>query len=254
MNRKVIRTVCTAAVIVIALYFMPFITVKTTDSTGRTWRVPFGVSFRADENNTLTFSSIRSAYALGKDADNAFHSYEESKCYGRTYYYDADNDVSLVSHEESGILPTRLRYVYEEGNACAGWTLDDEIAWPLGEITEVNWQMTPAEATEKGWITVDGEKALNMPAYNDFSRLMKQGVYSAQRVMLYSGENLQKIIDIQLLESGRFRIVQRTGDQVTEEIYARLSDQEDENGVKEVCVYNGSFKEEVPILLFRIGK
>ena len=239
-------------VVVIGLYFMPFITVNTTDPNGHVWRVPFGASFSSQEDGKVNFHSIRSAYALGKDADNALHSYEEKECYGNTYYYDKNNDVSFTGYTTTSGLSQTLTYTYEDGNACLGWTYDDEIAWPFGDIEDVDWNITPEEARENEWFVMEDGIATNPGAYNDFSRMIKQGVYCYQRMMEFEQGKLVKITDIQLLESGRFQVTQRDNTSVTTSEYARLSDQEKEDGSKDVMVYKGAYATEDAVLLFTV--
>ncbi len=79
MSRILIRPIAALAVLC-ALYFMPFVTSGTTDDAGKNWNVPFGVSFVQRTDSSVVFRSFRSAYALGKDAENAVHSYEETGC------------------------------------------------------------------------------------------------------------------------------------------------------------------------------
>lgn len=223
-------------VIVVLMYFMPFITIQVKDASNRSWRVPFGTQYKNEEEGKLIFTSYRSAYSLGKDADNAFHMYEENKCYGKTFYYDDTNDVSLYQHEEYGGFPSTLVYSYENGDACYGWELDDEIAWPYGKIEEVDLNLTPEEAMEKEWIVIQDGKTLNPGAYNDFSRMIKQGVYCYSRAYIIDkGET--KIIDIQLLEDGKFLVKKRDTETSTEETYVRFTDGELEDGSKPVTVY-----------------
>lgn len=215
---------------------MPFITIQKQDEQNRTWRVPFGTQFLRSEDGKLVFTSFRSAYSLGKDAENAFHMYEEKKCYGKVFYYDQDNDVSFYQHTEEGGLPSTLTYNYEKGDACYGWTLDDEIAWPFGKIEEVDLNLSPEEAMEKEWIVIQDGVTLNPGAYNDFSRMIKQGVYCYSRAyIIEKGET--SIIDIQLLEDAKFLVRKRTKDKTTEETYVRFSDSEQADGSKPVTVY-----------------
>ena len=115
MSKKV-KTIVLVIVIVIGLYFMPFITVKTSDDAGNSYVVPFLSSFVEKTEDSVIFKSIRSAYALEKDADNAFYSYGESECYGKTYFYDKANDISYYEHNATGAFPTKLEYKYVEKN------------------------------------------------------------------------------------------------------------------------------------------
>ena len=103
--KKIIKYICIGAVILVGLYFMPFITVKVTDKDGNTYTAPFGTSFVKKENGSVIFESIRSSYALDKDADNAFYSYGESECYGKKYFYDKENDISYYEHSATGAFP-----------------------------------------------------------------------------------------------------------------------------------------------------
>ena len=223
-------------VIVVAMYFMPFITIQKQDNQNRSWRVPFGTQFSHTEDGKLVFTSFRSAYSLGKDAENAFHMYEENKCYGKTFYYDKTNDVSFYQHIEEGGFPSTLTYLYENGDACYGWTLDDEIAWPFGSIDEVSLDLTAEEAMEKEWIVIKDGHTLNPGAYNDFSRMIKQGVYCYSRAYIID-QNDVTIIDIQLLEDAKFLVKKRNKNQTIEETYVRFSDSELSDGSKPVTVY-----------------
>lgn len=239
-------------VVVTALYFMPFITVTKQDANGKPWRVPFGTSFVAQEEGKIQFSGLRSAYSLGKDAENALHSYEEKGCYGNTYYYDKENDVSLKGYTVDGSLMHTLTYEFDNGNACEGWTYDDEVAWPFGKIEDVADTITPEEARNQEWFVMEDGKATNIGAYNDFSRMIKQGVYCYQRMVAFEAGKLVQITDIQLLESGRFLVQQRNQTGTTTQQYARLSDQEKEDGSKDVTVYQGAYAEEDAVLLFTV--
>ncbi|MBP3891550.1 MAG: hypothetical protein J6D29_05190 [Solobacterium sp.] len=237
-------------VVLIALYFMPFITVETKDDKGHTFRVPFGTTYVNQDAEGIHFRSPRSAYSLGKDAENALHSYEEKSCYGNKYFYDKENDVSYTDFIIDGMLMHSLTYRYEKGNACEGWTYDDEVAWPFGKIEEVDDSITKDIAMEKGWVVIVDGKTLNVPAYNDFSRMIKQGVYSCQRIVFYEGTKVKEVIDIQLLESGKFKITTCKNGVVETKEYARVSDNELEDGSKEVNVYESAYATEKPTLLF----
>jgi len=250
--KKSFRIAAIAAAVLLTVYFMPFVTVNVKDSQGRTWRVPFGVSFVQDTGSELQFSSLRSAYALGRDASNALHSYKESACYGKTYYYDAGNDVSLAAAAAEGVLPTKLTYQYVSGNACAGWTDDDEVAWPFGSIKDAaKTADTAEEAKDHGWFIIEDGKSLNTGAYNDFARKVKQGVMCYMRTLIIeSGKT--RYIDLQLLESGKVRVQTWDGTTATDEEYARFSDTEGDGGAKPVYVYRTNEKVN-GVLLFTVN-
>lgn len=246
------KTVIGLIVVICAVFFMPFITVETKDSSGSSWRVPFASFFHTKDDSSISFTSFRSGYALRKDADNAFHSYEEEKCHGNTYYYHKENDVSLKNYETTGLFPVTLTYSFEEGNACEGWTYDDEVAWPFGKLEDVSFMMTPEESEANGFYVIEDGKSRNIGVYNDFSRLFKQGVYSKLRTMEYENGTLKTIYDIQLLEDAHFKVGIRTQDHMEEDIYARISDSENATGGKDVCVYRYASKNAEPIFLFEV--
>lgn len=248
--RQTLKRLAIGILIVLAMYYMPFITIRVQDNLGRSWRVPFGTQFSQAQDDKLIFTSFRSAYSLGKDADNAFHTYEEKKCYGKTYYYDKDNQVSFYEHTETGALPTTLTYNFEAGDACLGWTLDDEIAWPFGKIEDVDMNLSAEQAMENEWIVIKDGKTLNVGAYNDFSRMIKQGVYCYSRAYIIDG-NQTKVIDIQLLEDGKFLVRTRSGETIEEKTYVRFSDKE-ENGKKDVTVYEIQDKDAKGIVLYTV--
>lgn len=249
MNRSLkILFICIIALV--GLYFMPFITTDVIGSNHKTYRAPFGVSFIQDDGEYVCFSSIRSGYALSKDAKNALYSYGETECYGKKYYYDSQNDISYDSIDTKLGLISELRYHYVNGNACEGWTKDDEIAWPFGKIEEVDLMISKEAALEAEWLVIENGSSLNPAAYNNFSRLVKQGVPSYFRAIQMDEEN--SLVDIQLLTDGKFKVLQRDSRGIHEEIYARLSEVIDENGLKNVSVYKGHGAEEAPIILFKV--
>ncbi len=250
MNRILKRTAAALAVL-LALYFMPFITTEVEDGQGQPWNAPFGVSFRSMDETSVTFSSLRSAYALGRDAENAVHSYEEEGCFGLTYYYDPVHDVSIRAHEEHGGLPSTLVYLYDAGHVCEGWTLDDEIAWPFGDPEEAYGALTEEAALEEGWLVIRDGKCLNVPVYNDFSRMVKQGVFCYLRTVLFEGGEY-RIVDIQLCEDGHFRVLECDDAGCTEKSYIRLSDSEDSEGKKPVQVYSENSAQAEGVLLFTV--
>ena len=170
--KKIIKYICIGAVILVGLYFMPFITVKVTGKDGSTYTAPFGTSFVKKENGSVIFESIRSSYALDKDADNAFYSYGESECYGKKYFYDKENDISYYEHSATGAFPSKLEYKYEEGNACDGWNTDKEVAFEYGDINEVDMSMDKETAIDKGYFVIADDAAVNIGQYNDYSRLL----------------------------------------------------------------------------------
>ena len=233
---KAAKRILIGAAVLLALYFMPFITVQSADNANRTWRVPFGTWFTGATENSVTFSGIRSSYALAKDSENALHSGEEIKCYGKTYYYLKDSDISLVGYQTADGIPASVTFTYQNGNACKGWTSDDEVAWELGAIEDAELSIDPQKAADdlQWFVIVDGV-ALNPGIYNDFSRLVKQGVFSILRTMIVeNGE--AKLVDIQLLENPEkqkigdneqeayYRVATRTGKDVSEAFYTRYSE------------------------------
>ena len=250
MKRILPRTIAALAVLC-ALYFMPFVTSGTADDAGKNWNVPFGSSFVQRTEDSAVFRAFRSAYALGKDADNAMHSYEETGCYGQTYYYDEEQDVSIYAHTEKNGFPSTLTYHFKEGNICAGWTLDDEIAWPFGDPLEAMKGITKEKALEEGWLVIEDGNCLNVPVYNDFSRMVKQGVFCYLRTVLYEQSEC-RFIDVQLLENGHFRVLYCNGAEVLEKDYIRLSDSEQEDGSKPVFVYEENSAQAEPVLLFTV--
>lgn len=250
MNRILKRTLAALAVLC-ALYFMPFVASDAVDEAGQAWKVPFGASFVQRTENSAVFRAFRSAYALGKDADNAMHSYEETGCYGQTYYYDEVQNVSIYAHSEEGGLPSTLTYWFEPGNICEGWSLDDEIAWPFGDPSEAIKGLTKEKALEEGWLVIEDGICLNVPVYNDFSRMVKQGVFCYLRTVIFE-QGECRIIDIQLLENGHFRVLRCAGAAAFAKDYIRLSDSELEDGSKPVCVYEENSALAEPELLFTV--
>ena len=237
----------TIAVLLLVLYWMPLTTVNINTDQG-TWRVPLGMRYSSSGDHTYIFTGPRSTYSVGKDAENAIHSYPEMQCYGNTYYYDQEHDVSYTGHSEQGQLMTELTYHYENGNTCLGWTVDDEIAWPFGDLQDVD--VTKEQAMENDWFVIENGIAQNMWIYNDFSRMVKQGVLCYLRTMIIEGTNV-KYIDIQVLEETGYRVLTKENGKVSEQTYRRFSDQE-ENGVKEVNVYLYGTADEAPVLLFEV--
>ena len=250
--KKIIKYICIGAVILVGLYFMPFITVKVTGKDGSTYTAPFGTSFVKKENGSVIFESIRSSYAIDKDADNAFYSYGESECYGKKYFYDKENDISYYEHSATGAFPSKLEYKYEEGNACIGWNTDKEIAFEYGDINEVDMSMDKETAIDKGYFVIADDAAVNIGQYNDYSRLVKQGVFSYLRTVIYENNKMVRIIDIQLLEDAKFKVLERDETTSTEKVYVRFSDTEKEDGSKDVCVYEKNYKDAEPVLLFTV--
>ena len=143
---------------------------------------------------------------------------------------------------------TELTYHYENGNTCLGWTVDDEIAWPFGDLQDVD--VTKEQAMENDWFVIENGIAQNMWIYNDFSRMVKQGVLCYLRTMIIEGTDV-KYIDIQVLEETGYRVLTKENGKVSEQTYRRFSDQE-ENGVKEVNVYLYGTADEAPVLLFEV--
>ena len=245
---KRFRGLLTALAVLAALYFMPFVTVETADADGGIWRVPFGSAFVSKSDTDVTFSGYRSTYSMAKDSENALRSGEEIKCYGNTYYYQEDKDVSLTGYTVNGGFPSSVTYHFEKGNACEGWSLDDEVAWELGDIKDADLSIDPMKAAQdlEWFVIVDG-KALNPGIYNDFSRLVKQGVFSILRTMVVENGKV-KLIDIQLLETpvkqqagantqeAYYRAAVRTADGIEENFYTRYSETA-ETAPRKVSVY-----------------
>ena len=94
---------------------------------------------------------------------------------------------------------------------------------------------TPQEAADKNWFVIVDGKALNPGIYNDFSRLVKQGVYSILRTMIVDGSEV-KFVDIQLLEEpmkqkagdneqdAYYRVAVKTAAGIDEQYYTRFSE------------------------------
>ncbi len=253
--KRFLRPAAAAAVILIAAYLMPFITVET-HAGERTFRVPFGASFEKDENGMVTFTSMRSTYALEKDARNAMYAYGESKCYGKTYFYDEANDLSYYDIVLEGGVPSRVSYVYEKGNTCLGWSADDEIAWPYGDPDAVDLKAVSVEEVtadeEAPWFVIENGTPLNMAVYNNHFRMFKQGVMCYFRTMIIEG-NERSLVDIQLLdpENGAFYIRTSNADDIPEGHYARVSEAEI-NGEKWMCAYQKQWAGEEPVPLFKV--
>ena len=249
MKNRVLKIAAAAVLVPAVLYFMPLVVTDAGSPDGRIWHVPAFSSVREVTDDQVNITAFRSAYALGKDAENAMHSYEESKCYGMTYYFDEVNDVSFTGYEVAGGLPAQVTYRYVPGNACAGWTLDDEVAWEDGDPQAVDPHMSPQEAMEKNWYVVQDGKILNIPQYYDFARMVKQGVFCVKRTVIYEQDHM-KIIDVQLLESGRFLVTVTEDGEKNAREYGRFSEAEI-NGQKYASVYYGSLEDE-PIPLYPV--
>lgn len=247
MQRR-LRPLLAASAVLAALYFLPFVTVESQDQEGRTWRVPFGTWVSGSDGNSVTFSGYRSAYALGRDSDNAMHAGEEIKCYGNTYYYRRDSDVSLTGYTVRSGLPASVTYSYQKGNACLGWSMDDEVAWEIGLLKDADLSVDPQYAADElKWLVIRDGIALNPGIYNDFSRLVKQGVPSILRTLVIEG-NERRIVDIQLLEEASEQVVEgqkresyyraavKDADGISEHYYSRYSETTEVNP-RTVSVY-----------------
>ena len=258
--KKVYRWGLGAVLLAVALYFLPLFATDIQAADGSMWKGPVFSRVQEDTGEAVIFSSLRSAYALQKDGENAVHAHEEKKCRGTSYYYDAENDVSFYGVSGRAGLLNEVALHYQQGDACQGWTTNDEVAWPFGKITDVDFQIKPQEALEKGWLVIEDGKAANPARYNDFSNMVKQGVYCYLRTMLYEDGRLVRIIDIQMLEievpdeersgdeqkagiqkntGNAFQVQIRQEQQTSEDTYIRLSDQE-VDGVRPVCVYKNN--------------
>ena len=228
-------------VLLFALYWMPFITVNINEG-GAEYRVPFASSLESAGDGRVTFTSLRSAYALKKDAANAMMADGETACYGKTYYYDDANDISYYGYETESGIPSRLTYLYENGFVCDGWTDDDEIAWPYGDPADadINIDVQKAIDQEHPWFVIVDGKPQNLYLYNEFSRMFKQGVCCYFRTMIVEG-NERSLIDIQLLETpveqqtgankqeAYYRTAVRTAEGIEENYYTRYSETAETN-------------------------
>ncbi len=235
------------------LYMMPFITTDTEDYAGRVWRVPFASSYAEDSGSAITFKSIRSAYALNSDAANAVHSYTEKKCYGKTYYYNADSNVSISSYTASAGFPLNsVTYEYAENDACAGWTDDDEIAWAAGSINDIDMNIDEDKAIENGWYVVkDGTPvSSSVPFYNGFARLVKQSQPSYFRTLVIEN-GVNTIIDVQYMSDTSIVVSMRKGDSVDIQTYSYVGTEEID-GTTVFCAYYGSGDQEKPNVLYPV--
>lgn len=253
---KHLKRAAVIVILVVAVYFLPLVVVDVKGADGSVWKGPVFSSLSSVDNDSVTFSSIRSAYALGKDGENAMHYHTENTCRGISYYYDEGNDVSYYEVDSDASFPLNsVTLKYEPGDACEGWTTNDEVAWPFGDIRDVDWNITPQEAMDKDWLVIVDGKAQNPGVYNDFSNMVKQGVYCLIRTVIYEGDSVSSVVDIQMMEievegqdtdatmagvqkntGNSFHVSIRTADDVSEDDYIRLSDNE-ENGKKPVLVY-----------------
>lgn len=247
----IVKKATVVLLVLAGLYFMPLFVTDVADDQGMVWKAPFGVSFDKMTDNSVVFTSWRSAYALGRDAENAVHAYEEEGCYGNTYFYDEVHDVSIYGHGEESGFPGSVVYYYEPGNICSGWTLDDEIAWPFGDPDDAYTGLTKETALEQGWLVIEDGDCLNIPVYNDFSRMVKQGVFCYLRTVIFEG-NTHRIVDIQLCEDGHFRVIRCDETSCEEEEYIRLNDFEEADGSKPVYVYQENSALAEPELLFTV--
>ena len=103
MKNRALKTAAAAVLVLAALYFLPLVVTEAGGPDGRVWHVPVFSSVREVTKDQVNITSFRSAYALKKDAENAMHSYEESKCYGTTYYVDEVNDVSFTGYDVASL-------------------------------------------------------------------------------------------------------------------------------------------------------
>ncbi len=255
--KRFLKIIPAVLVLLLAAYWMPFVTVNIS-ADGNTYRVPFASSVEKDADGQVTFTSPRSAYALAKDADNAMFAYGEVKCRGNTYYYDEENDRSYYDVEVSSGIPSRFSYYYEKGNACAGWTEDDEIMWPYGDPKDVDLEKVDVEAVvsdeDAPWFVIENGEARNLYLYNEHFRMFKQGVMCYFRTMVIEG-NERKLIDIQLLtpDAGAFYIRTNNAEGVEEGHYARVTET-DIGGETWMCAYKKQWEGEPPVPLFKVVK
>lgn len=253
--KRVGKILIPLVVLLFALYWMPFITVNINEG-GAQFRVPFASSLESAGDGRITFTSLRSTYALKKDAANAMMAYGETACYGRTYYYDDANDISYYGFETESGIPSRLTYLYEDGFVCDGWTDDDEIAWPYGDPADADINIDVQEAIdqEHPWFVIVDGKPQNLYLYNEFSRMFKQGVCCYFRTMIVEG-NERSLIDIQLLtpDNGAYFIRTRNADGIQDGDYARVTETEID-GHKWMCAYKKQYAGEEPVKLFCVDE
>lgn len=232
-------------------YFMPFITVSTQDSSGRIWRVPFGSSFVSDDGSHLTFASLRSAYALSRDGANAYTSYPEKKCYGKTYHYDEANDVSFTGFTAKAGMMNELVYTYTAGNACSGWTEDDEIAWKYGDIKDTDLNTSADKAKELGWLYIENGTAANLAVYNNFSRCIKQEIACYLRALIHENGTV-KAVDIQLKSDGMCTAVTWDGKEKIDVPCDRITETGDSETERQMYAANGAVVAGESELLFTV--
>ena len=251
MKKKPIKIVLIVLAAVLVCYFIPFITVDTTDSSGRSWRVPFGSSFASDDGSQITFTSLRSAYALSKDGANALASYSQTTCYGKTYYYDESNDVSFTGIETKAGLLNQFSYDYESGNACAGWTSNDEIAWKYGDIKEVDLSISKEDAKDNGWLYIEDGTAYNLAVYNSFSRYVKQEIATYLRTIVNDNGTVH-VVDIQLMSDGTCTAKTWDGTTETDIPCDRITETGDSETERQVYAANGAVVDGESTLLFTV--
>ena len=229
--KKTLKMVGLILVLLIAAYFMPFIVTEGVSDKGEVIKVPFGASEVVDTGNEITFKSMRSAYAMSKDMENALMSYEVNECYGKVVYYDEDNDKSYFGFEvASNGIGSKGTYAYEKGNACKGWSADLAIKYTMPLLEEVKYDFNKAlKDDEVAVLYEDGTLKKDQLVYG-FINNVRLGQLSMCRIVTEEG-----IIDLQVLEDGTYEVRTKINGEITTKNYKHMNQFDDDT---EIVAYN----------------
>ena len=186
---------------------------------------------------------------------NAIDSYSEMKCFGKVYHYSKENDVSISGYEIKGKFHPEIIYHFEKGNACLGWSKNEEVAFPYGPINQMQLDKVPNDWQEMGIFVIEDEEAWNQAIYNQFAQRAQRGICSFLRTYILKDGTPIKVIDLQVLDTNQDRILLKVkdADGIHEQRYSRLQFI-DENNEKKVEAYSeeATTNEGVELFSFRI--
>ena len=102
-------------VLLFALYWMPFITVNINEG-GAEYRVPFASCLESAGDGRVTFTSLRSAYALEKDAANAMMAYGDHADFEKAIAVLDEVKESIINAyaEKTGLSRNKISKLMDE--------------------------------------------------------------------------------------------------------------------------------------------
>jgi hypothetical protein len=201
-NRHKLIKISIICLILALLLIIPYGTrIYKSEASGKFLDIPrFSKLSEECCNYSATFKSLRSANSIRAELKKIVSKYEVLDCDGTSYYYNKDEDYTIIDYGvKRGLFFNTFYITYGSGNSC-------EIDANFKNLDLLADDYSLADAKKDGSYIILEDEIINESSYDEFLENVSKNNPSTLRIVTTTTDGALIITDLDYLSDGTYKV------------------------------------------------